>query len=64
VKLKETFLTINNEKQISISHAGGKTELSFSLRRKYYKPLSYEEAFKEYAAKKCRKKYYRNVSGS
>jgi hypothetical protein len=36
VKLKGTFLTIGNEKQIPISHAGGKTELSFfSLHRKY-----------------------------
>jgi hypothetical protein len=52
VKLKETFLTITNEKQILISHAGGKTDLSCSLCRKYYKSL-YEEALKEYAAKKC-----------
>jgi hypothetical protein len=61
MNLKETFLTIGNEKQISISHAGGKTELSFfSVHRQYYKSLSYEEALKGYAAKKCRKKYYRD----
>jgi hypothetical protein len=51
----ERNFSVSNDKQISISRAGGKTELSFSLHRKYYKSLSYEEALKEYAAKNVEK---------
>jgi hypothetical protein len=62
VELKETFLNYQSQKQISIIHARGKTEVSFfrCIENGITKSLLYEEMIKKYEATKCRgNMYYR-----